>query len=120
MIVSLSRQFRFEASHQLSHLPPDHPCHNLHGHSYLVEVEVTGEVDPATGFLIDYGDLKKTVVPVIAPLDHNHLNNVEGLRIASTEYIAEWIWVRLKPLLPTLTRVSIQETPTTRCDYRGE
>jgi 6-pyruvoyltetrahydropterin/6-carboxytetrahydropterin synthase len=119
MKVKLSRQFRFEASHQLSHLTANHPCHSLHGHGYQVEIEVEGEVNPEIGFLIDYNVLKEVADPFINQLDHQHLNDVEGLGIASTEYIAAWLWKRIKPVLPILSRISIQETPYTRCDYVG-
>ena len=120
MNVSLTSQYRFDASHALTHLPPSHPCHHLHGHSYLVEIEVTGAVDPGTGFLIDYAQITAVVEPLIRLLDHHHLNDVEGLEIASTEYIARWFWQRLKPLLPTLTQITVHESPTTRCSYRGD
>jgi 6-pyruvoyltetrahydropterin/6-carboxytetrahydropterin synthase len=120
MLVTLSQQFHFDASHQLSHLPADHPCHNLHGHGYTVIVEVTGEVDPKTGFLIDYREIHEIVKPLIDQLDHHHLNEVEGLTLTSTEYIARWLWERIKPKLPILSKISISETPLTKCDYRGE
>ncbi len=120
MIVTLSHQFNFDASHQLDHLPPHHPCHNLHGHGYVVFVEVTGEVDPATGFLIDYREIYDAVKPLIDQLDHHHLNDIEGLTIASTEYIARWLWERIKPKLSGLGKITISETPLTRCEYRGE
>ena len=120
MNVTLSQQFSFDASHQLDHLPADHPCHNLHGHGYVVLIEVSGTVDPVTGFLIDYNDIFRAVKPLITQLDHAHLNNIPGLKIASTEYIARWLWERIKPKLPLLSKISISETPLTRCEYRGE
>ncbi len=119
MRVTLTKQFRFEASHRLDHLPVDHPCHNLHGHSYQVEVTLTGDVNPATGFLIDYADIKRSVQPIIDQLDHSHLNDVEDLRYSTTELIAEWLWQRIKPRLPDLTKITIMETATTRCEYTG-
>lgn len=119
MIVTLTKQFRFEASHRLDHLPESHPCFRLHGHSYVVEIEVRGAVDSSTGFLIDYGDLKKIAEPVIAQLDHTHLNDIEGLRMSSAEHIAKWIWDRLLPALPLLSGVTIRETASTSCTYRG-
>lgn len=120
MIVTLHREFRFEASHQLTHLPPEHPCHNLHGHSYGVRVEVHGEVDPATGFLIDYADIDRAVQPNIDILDHTHLNDIPDLTMATTEYIARWLWERLRPALPMLSAISVSETNASGCEYRGE
>jgi 6-pyruvoyltetrahydropterin/6-carboxytetrahydropterin synthase len=120
MKVTLSQQFHFDASHQLDHLPADHPCHNLHGHGYVVTVEVAGEVDPKTGFLIDYREIHKIVRPLIDQLDHHHLNDVAGLEITSTEYLARWLWERIKPKLAILSKITISETPLTKCEYRGE
>ena len=120
MKVRLSKDFRFEASHRLQHLPKEHPCHNMHGHSYRVEIEVYGEVDPATGFLVDYGEIKKAAQPAIEALDHSHLNDVEGLDITTTELLAKWLWDRIRPELVSLSKITVFETPTTKCVYEGE
>lgn len=120
MIVTLAKEFHFEASHRLLHLPDSHPCHHLHGHSYRVIVEVTGEVDTKTGFLIDYADLKAVVQPVINRVDHKHLNDIPGMTYTSAEDIARWLWDNLKPSLPLLSRIIIHETASTRCEYWGE
>lgn len=120
MKARLSHIFTFEASHRLDHLGSAHPCYPLHGHSYKVKITVEGEVDPATGFLIDYADLARIVSPVIRQLDHTHLNDVPDLGYATAENICRWVWVRLTPTLPTLLRVSIQETDMTECDYEGK
>lgn len=120
MKVRLSKEFRFEASHRLSHLPPDHPCYRLHGHSYKIEVEVYGPVNEQTGFLIDYADLKAVVDPVINELDHRHLNDIDGLPLPSSEHIARWLWEKIRPNLSIISRISVFETATTRCDYTGE
>ncbi len=120
MKVTLLRKFRFEASHRLMHLPQDHPCHNLHGHSYHLEIQVLGEVDEESGFLIDYAEIKAAIQPLLSQLDHKHLNDIPGLEKPTTEFIARWIWKRLHPALPQLSMIAIQETPTTRCEYRGE
>ena len=120
MKVRLSKQFFFEASHRLEHLGPEHPCYNLHGHSYRVEVEVYGDVAEKTGFLIDYADIKKIAQPIVDRLDHTHLNDVEDLKLTSTEFIARWLWERIQPNLSTLSKIIIYETAKTRCEYAGE
>jgi 6-pyruvoyltetrahydropterin/6-carboxytetrahydropterin synthase len=120
MRVRLIKEFRFEASHRLAHLSSDHPCYRLHGHSYRVEVEVYGEVDQATGFLVDYGDIKRIVKPIIAQLDHCHLNDIDGMQTTSAEHIVYWTWNQLKPQLPLLSRVILHETDSTSCEYCGE
>lgn len=120
MKATLSRKFRFEASHCLTHLAEDHPCHDLHGHSYNLEVAVTGEIDPESGFVVDYADIKRAVQPLLERLDHKHLNDIEGLEKPTTELIARWLWQKIIPVLPQLSLIAIQETPSTRCEYRGE
>lgn len=118
-IVTLVKEFTFEAAHRLPNVPAENKCRRLHGHSYGVEIHVTGEVDPRTGWLIDYADIKKAAGPVIERLDHRCLNELEGLENPTSERIAAWIWERVAPSLPGLSLIVIHETSTSRCLYRG-
>jgi 6-pyruvoyltetrahydropterin/6-carboxytetrahydropterin synthase len=120
MKVRLSRTFSFEASHRLDHLGVEHPCYNLHGHSYRVEIEVSGKVDETTGFLIDYSEIAKIVRPIVKRLDHTHLNDIKGLPLTSTEHICRWLWERIQPELPILSRITIYETDSSKCVFEGE
>ena len=120
MHVRLTKTFTFEAAHLLPTFPEGHKCRRLHGHSFAVEIVVEGEVDPARGYLIDYGDIKEACQPIRKQLDHYYLNEIEGLENPTSENIARWIWQRLKPTLPPLTAIIIHETCTSRCEYRGE
>lgn len=119
MFVRLSKQFRFEAAHSLPTFPTDHKCHRLHGHSFRFDVIVQGDVDPAKGYLIDYGDISKVVRPLVERLDHYHLNEIAGLENPTSEVIAVWIYDQLKPRLPLLAEIVVYETCTSRCEYRG-
>jgi 6-pyruvoyltetrahydropterin/6-carboxytetrahydropterin synthase len=119
MHVTLSRSFRFEAARHLPTLPAGHPCARVHGHGFIVELEVSGEVDPTIGWLVDYHHMATLWQPIHAALDHRNLNEVEGLENPTSEHIAAWIWARLRPFLPELSAVTIMETPETRCTYRG-
>lgn len=120
MMTSLVKSFQFEAAHRLPKVAAGHKCGRLHGHSFRVEVEVTGEVNQETGWLIDYADIKAAFAPLDEQLDHNYLNEIEGLANPTSEVLAHWIWERLKKALPQLSRVTVFETCTSRCDYRGE
>jgi len=121
MRVELVREFHFEAAHRLPRVPPDHKCHRMHGHSYRVEVQVAGEVDPDLGWLVDFGDIAARVDPVLKQeLDHRVLNDVPGLENATSEVLAAWLWRRLGPLVPHLSAITVHETCTARCTYRGE
>jgi len=119
MFVRLSKTSRFEAAHDLPTFPPDHKCRRLHGHSFRFDVIVEGEVDPAKGYLIDYGDIKKAADPLVKRLDHYYLNEIEGLSNPTSEVLAKWIFDRLKPALPQLSSIIVHETCTSTCEYRG-
>lgn len=119
MRVQLSKTFTFEAAHSLPTFPPGHKCRRLHGHSFRVEVQVAGEVDPAVGYLMDFGRISDACEPLRQRLDHYHLNEIDGLANPTAENLARWIWERLRPELPLLSAVVIHETCTSRCEYRG-
>ena len=120
VIVRLSKSFTFEAAHSLPTFPDGHKCRRLHGHSFRIEVVVAGEVDPARGYLLDYGEIKAACEPVRAQLDHYHLNEIDGLQNPTAENIAVWIWRRLKPALPLLVELTVHETCTSACTFRGD
>jgi 6-pyruvoyltetrahydropterin/6-carboxytetrahydropterin synthase len=119
MKAELIRTFRFEAAHRLPNIPEGHKCRRVHGHSYRVDVHVEGEVDPQTGWVMDFGDIKQSVEPVLGELDHRMLNDVPGLENCTSELIAGYIWQRVKSSLPTLTAVTVWESDNARCVYRG-
>jgi 6-pyruvoyltetrahydropterin/6-carboxytetrahydropterin synthase len=120
MRVSLTKTFRFEAAHDLPTFGEGHKCRRLHGHSFRFDVVVEGEVDPAKGYLIDYGEIKKVAEPLVKRLDHYYLNDIEGLENPTSEVLAKWIYDRLKPALPLLAAIVVHETCTSTCAYRGE
>jgi len=119
-IVELTKEFHFEAAHSLPQVPAGHKCARLHGHSFRVEVMVRGPVNPRTGWLMDFGDLKAKFGPLEEQLDHRFLNEVPGLENSTSEHIARWIWQRLKPEVPELAQITVHETCTSKCVYRGE
>lgn len=118
---TLSKSFRFEAAHQLP--LHDGKCARLHGHSWVVTIEVSGDIlitgGPQTGMLIDYGEISKAMRPLLDDqLDHHYLNATLGLEHPTSEQVAMWIYWRLLPALPSLSAVIIEETCTSRCEYR--
>ncbi len=120
MIVTLAKTFRLEASHALPNVPADHKCRRVHGHSFRVVVRVRGPVDAKTGWVMDYADIARAFEPVHAALDHRHLNDVDGLSNPTSEVLAGWIWERLLPALPGLWSITVRETGTAACTYRGQ
>ncbi|MFP1723188.1 6-carboxytetrahydropterin synthase QueD [Lonsdalea quercina] len=120
MPTMLFKDFQFEAAHRLPHVPDGHKCGRLHGHSFMVRLEITGEVDAYTGWVMDFAELKAISRPIWEQLDHHYLNEIPGLENPTSEILAQWIWQRLKPILPLLTAVRVKETCTAGCVYRGE
>ena len=119
MRVQLSKTFRFEAAHDLPTFPPGHKCRRLHGHSFVFDVIVAGEVDPDLGVLMDYGEIKAAVAPLVGRLDHYYLNEIAGLANPTSEVLSKWIYDQLKVTLPLLTAIIVHETCTSTCEYRG-
>ncbi len=119
MNIELRKSFQFEAAHLLPHLPLDHKCRRLHGHSFKVEIVLAGACDPKLGWLMDYADISSAFDPIWRQLDHRHLNEVDGLDNPTSENIARWIWDQLKPELPPLIAVEVAETCNAKCVYRG-
>ena len=117
---SVSKKFTFEASHQL----PNHDgkCKRLHGHSWVgwaycasSQIQTNGAKQ---GMVVDYGDIKKVLTPLVeAYLDHWHLNETTGLVNPTSEELARWIFNQVKPSLPALVAIEIQETCTSSCIY---
>ncbi len=118
--MTIVKEFRFESAHFLPHVPLGHKCGRIHGHSFRVEVQVTGDIDAHTGWVMDYADIKAVCKPLVNELDHRFLNqDVPGLENPTSEVLAIWIWNRLKPALPGLSAIVVHETCTARAEYRG-
>jgi 6-pyruvoyltetrahydropterin/6-carboxytetrahydropterin synthase len=119
--MELFKEFTFEAAHRLPHVAPDHKCARLHGHSYRITIHIAGEVDPETGMVIDFADIKAAFKPIRDEhLDHHYLNEVQGLENPTSENLAHWIWDKLKPRLPQLAAVQVSETCSSGVIFRGE
>ena len=118
--MQIFKVFQFEAAHLLPNLPDGHKCRRLHGHSFRVEIHVDAPVDPNLGWVIDFADIKAAFKPILKQLDHYYLNEIEGLENPTSENLARWIWQKLKPSLPILSKVVTQETCTTGAVYCGE
>ena len=118
--MDVFKVFTFEAAHRLPNVPAGHKCGRLHGHSFHAEVHVRGDVERETGWVVDFVDVKKAFAPLYAQIDHNYLNEIEGLSNPTSENLAAWIWRHLEPTLPGLRKVVVRETCTCGCVYRGE
>lgn len=117
--MDIFKVFTLEAAHRLPNVPPGHKCARLHGHSFRVEIHVSGDIDPQTGWVMDFAEIKTAFQPLYDRLDHHYLNDIEGLDNPTSERLAVWIWDQLKPTMPLLSEIVVHETCTSGCRYRG-
>ena len=115
----LYKIFSFDSAHFLPNVPEGHKCRELHGHTYQLTIFIEGEVSEKEGWIIDFNVLKSAVAPVIELVDHTLLNNVDGLQNPTIELFAKWLWARIKPNLPSLSKLELKETPTSGVIYEG-
>jgi len=118
--MEIWKEFRLEAARLLPYVPDGHKCKRLHGHSFCVRVYVEGELDPELAWVVDFADITEAREPLRRQPDHYYLNDIEGLENPTSEVLARWIWARLKPTLPILSRVDVSETCTSGCSYQGD
>lgn len=118
--MDVFKTFTFEAAHRLPNVPEGHKCARLHGHSFRIEVHVSGPVDDRSGWVMDFADIKAAFDPIRDRLDHRYLNDIEGLENPTSENVARYIWRSLKPRLARLTKLVVHETCTAGCIYCGE
>jgi 6-pyruvoyltetrahydropterin/6-carboxytetrahydropterin synthase len=76
MMYSIGKEFSFSAAHRLNGLSMDHPCSRLHGHNYVVQVEILSDSIDTTGFVLDYRELDCFKEYLDENVDHQYLNEV--------------------------------------------
>jgi len=119
MTIAIYKEFTFEAAHKLPNVPDGHKCGRLHGHSYKIRLHLEGNIDPVTGWFIDFSDIKTLFKPTLEMLDHHYLNDIEGLENPTAEILAVWLWEKTKGILPQLNAIEVMETCTSGVLYKG-
>ena len=107
--MRIARTYRFSAAHRLPHTPPEHKCHHMHGHTYEVQLTLTGPVDPTTGWVLDFGVMDIAWDAIAGHLDHTTLNDHEGLENPTSEVLCLWLWARLDTYFGGLNAAEIYE-----------
>jgi 6-pyruvoyltetrahydropterin/6-carboxytetrahydropterin synthase len=112
----------FDAAHALHGYPGE--CRNLHGHTWDVEVVVSGERLDEVGIVYDFKTLKDDLARVLEPLDHAYLNDVPPFDALNptAENLARHVFERLAETVGEGVRVvevSVWESPVARLTYRG-
>lgn len=103
----LSQRFFFEAAHTLRREIEAESSRRIHGHTYEAEVTVRGQPDPTTGMVIDLALLREHIRTVRNLLDHQFLDDVEGLGPPTLENLCEFILERLGHEVKGLAVVSV-------------
>jgi 6-pyruvoyltetrahydropterin/6-carboxytetrahydropterin synthase len=111
--MRIGRSYTFAAAHHLPHVLAGHKCGRVHGHTYGLEVELAGEPDAHSGWLVDYAEIDAAVRRyVLDVLDHHDLNDVHDNPTA--ENLVDWIFCKLAPLTwgggATLVRGRLSES----------
>ena len=93
---------RLEAAHYLPKVPPQHRCHRLHGHSYILQCELTEDTPE--------------LLKLQQRLDRRCLNDIPGLSNPTCEMFAAWLWQQV----PHMKAISVRETPSSGCFHDGK
>lgn len=109
-LIEIAKVFRFEAAHFLPHVQSSHQCSGIHGHSYIVTLRIKGPLHEQLGWVMDLSDLSDQFEPWRKILDHNFLNNIDGLENPTSEHIALWIMRHFGKEQPLLHAVTVEAT----------
>ncbi len=118
MPFQIRQHFQIESARFLPNLPKEHPCRQMHGHSFKIIIELsTDALDSNIGWVQDYHEIHLIMQPILKQLDHKVLNEVNGLENPTSELLAKWLYYKIKKAIPTLSKVSVLETSLTECSY---
>ena len=118
MIYLLRRRAHFSSAHRLTAVAEGHPCGQLHGHTWEVEIELRVSVLPEEGWVMDFKDVDAALHPLVQQLDHKVLNDIPGLQNPTSEHIAMWFMQALRQALPNLCAVRVRESARSEVEVR--
>jgi 6-pyruvoyltetrahydropterin/6-carboxytetrahydropterin synthase len=114
------RDFTFDAAHVLEGYDKTHPYGRVHGHSFRARVWVKGEPEPENSMILDLGYIAKECEFVKNLLDHNTLNNVDGLYNPTLEGLCVFIWNKLIINISNLNKIEVHRDQSGEgCVYYG-
>lgn len=103
--LDLVKTFQFEAAQRSPYA--DDPT-RLHGHSYTLDLVVEGPLDEEQGWVMDYADISKAFAPIYNQLDHQSLNDLDGIQDTSLPTLRDWIYTHTKARIPLLKDVHVE------------
>ena len=122
--MEIYKNYKFHASRYLINVPKGHICSKMHGHTFTLTIVIDGPINKETDFVMDFYDIDAIYKKHIHnALDHQILNDVEGLESPTTENLCIWVFQRLKGAFPNsvdLVSISINEGEDYGCSYYGE
>ncbi len=118
MMYIISKEFSFSASHQLDYLSSEHQCARLHGHNYVVVLELACNTLNDDGFVRDYTELSLFKDYLDETYDHRHLNDVLGSNRTTAEVLAKTFYDWSVQHWAEMVAVKVSETPKTWAEYR--
>jgi 6-pyruvoyltetrahydropterin/6-carboxytetrahydropterin synthase len=107
-VISITKEFRFDAAHYLPTAPKGHPNSRMHGHSFAVAVTLEGAPDPVQGWIRSFSEIDEAVANLRDRLDHHLLNEIPGLELPTLERMSQYIYSELVKTLPELVSVSVR------------
>ncbi len=108
----------FDAAHNI--LASNGKCERLHGHTWKMELFITGEKTESTGMVIDFNVLKTNLQELAEKLDHTYLNELTEIGNPTSENISKYAFDVLKKTMPNsvkLEKVRVWESPKSWCEY---
>jgi len=119
--MTVFRNFRFHSARHLPNLDDNHICKQTHGHTFNLTVHIKGEINPKTGFVIDFFDIDKIVnTNILSIIDHKLLNDIPSLNNPTSENLCKWIWNTLIIKIDGLSKIVLSEDHGTGIIYKGE
>jgi 6-pyruvoyltetrahydropterin/6-carboxytetrahydropterin synthase len=118
-MMSITKEFRFDAAHFLPTAPKGHPNSRMHGHSFAVALTLEAEPDPVKGWIRDFAEVERAIGELRGRLDHHLLNEIEGLELPTLERLARFIFDELRQVLPEIAAVTVRrDSLGEACTYR--
>lgn len=96
--MMIAKRWHFESAHFLPLVPDGHRCKRMHGHNYEIEITMSGPLD-RQGFVMDFWDMDKLMEPLLKEVDHQTLNDIQGLENPTAENITSWFFDRLQKMI---------------------
>ena len=113
------KKYYFETAHYMPGFPQNHKYSKIHGHSYEMVIYIEGNIE-RNGWVTNFEELDKLILPLINIIDHNLLNEINGLEYPTSENIAKWFWKKLIKDLNQLKKIEIIRPRIGGCVYEGK